>query len=144
MPEKFPAVEVKADNLKQAKKILLSLASTFGKIDKHQLENFVFDNDFKLEDIKDFVNFPELGSDFKLPNIETERTGGVQTNVTEGDSEEEGAIRIMKIPFLSEDFDKALSLLNRVYDKMKVKDMASSHGEVIMLLMQLWDNDNSE
>ena len=139
LPLGFPAVEVEAENLQQAKKILLSLASTFGRVDKHHLEHFITDNELNLDEMTGIINFPELKLDLNLPKIEGAGPAGLENSgqASEGDTTNEGEIRVMKIPFLSEDFDRAMGLLERVFDQLKSEDKVSSHSEVIMLLLQL-------
>ena len=61
IPDMLPASEIKANNELQAKKILLSLASQYGKF--NQEASFTFIKDLKLDsydDLLDTINFPEI------------------------------------------------------------------------------------
>lgn len=66
----FPVDWIKAKNYKEAKRILLGLASQFGKVDKQGLYEFLMDTDLTLEELDDF-NFAELKLEkFKMEYFE--------------------------------------------------------------------------
>ncbi len=66
----IPVDWIKAENYKRAKKILLALASQFGRVDKQGLYEFLADTDLTLDEIDNY-NFPELKIDkFKMEYFE--------------------------------------------------------------------------
>lgn len=87
-PDKFPAVEIFADNKKEAYKAILAQTSAFGKITHEGLYEYLETNklDFnkiKLElDLPD-INFSYFAADFyedntpdEIPNVDIEPEGG--------------------------------------------------------------------
>ena len=61
IPERFPIVEVEAKDLKQAKKILLSLTSQYGTMTNDGLYTFMNEAE---------IDFPELDQDFQFDKID--------------------------------------------------------------------------
>ena len=60
IPDKLPVSFVIADNLKQAKSIVLSLASQYGEVTKDGLYEFAHHAEMSFEEMKDTFHFPEV------------------------------------------------------------------------------------
>lgn len=76
----IPVSEVKAKNKEEAKKLILSLTSNFGKMDNKSLLEFTVENNISIEEIKEFelvdVNFKEFeyeyNAEFDVNDIDNE------------------------------------------------------------------------
>ena len=135
VPEKFPAVQVQAENLKEAKKILLSLASTFGKTDKEDFDIFLKENEFAEEEIAPIVNFP----DFQIEVLEkdgNEKTEPIYT------MENTGELITLKIPFFPEDYSEASGLLDKAFLKTKEEGKSESLSDTFILVFKEWLKNN--
>jgi len=58
LPEKFPAVEIIAPDIKTAKKILLGLASNYAKMSDSSLSDFAIESDISLDWINTNIEVP--------------------------------------------------------------------------------------
>ncbi len=67
---RLPVDWIKAKDYKEAKQILLGLASQFGRVDKQGLYEFLMDTDLTMQELDDY-NFPELKIEkFKMEYFE--------------------------------------------------------------------------
>ena len=112
VPDKFPCVELKAKSLKDAKKVLLSLGSTFGRVNKRRLEIFSEEINLPLEEVNLFSSFPTLTLEDSFDGINDELQ---KTDV------EDTSIDFIKIPFLSEDINRIKDMFEAVFYKMQEK-----------------------
>ena len=60
IPDKLPGIPVEAENEKDAKKILLSLASTFGTVNKTELKDFIQVSGLDHIEVDAVTNFIEI------------------------------------------------------------------------------------
>jgi len=61
--EPIPVSIINADSIQHAKKKLLALASSYGKVEKEGLYEFISESDIDLTDLDDNFNFHELDMD---------------------------------------------------------------------------------
>lgn len=61
--EPIPVSIINADSIQHAKKKLLALASSYGKVEKEGLYEFISESDIDLSDLDDNFNFHELDMD---------------------------------------------------------------------------------
>ena len=82
----LPVDWIKAKDYKEAKRILLGLASQFGKVDKQGLYEFLMDTDLTLDEL-DGYNFPELKIEkFKMEYFEDLKEDSIDY-ITEADKQ---------------------------------------------------------
>lgn len=63
IPDKFPCNFIEADSEKEAKEILLSFVSQYGKVTDEGLYQFSIENDFEPDFLKENFEFPGLNLD---------------------------------------------------------------------------------
>lgn len=88
LPEKFPAVEIIASDIKTAKKILLGLASNYAKMTDESLSEFAIESDISLEWINTNIDLPfnsginvETSSNDKEGLTDTDEVPDVAQNI---------------------------------------------------------------
>ena len=109
LPSSFPAVEVKAESYKEAKKMLLSLASYYGRADKLKLEEFILSNDFDLKETISLIEFPDIT--FKL-----------EDNPKEQLESADGSLEYISFPFFREDYIEAKELWDNCFNLLFQND----------------------
>ena len=118
LPEKFPANLIEAKDEQEAAEMLLALASTFGKADKKEVELFCKKFSIKKMKIASFTAFRE----FSLSDEKQENNANSQKNSESG----QDGITSMRIPFFDHEFDRAETMFESAYQKLK-----SIHPETI-------------
>ena len=137
IPDKFPAVEIRAKSFSEAKKIVLSLAGTYGRIDRDLLEGYAAENDLDIKDCMDWISFP----DFSIPkSFLTEGDGGAETKDRIGGQTGDD-IEIVKIPVLAKSFGEAMGLFDKAYNLIKRDGRAEDYGSAFIEILRDWIQD---
>ena len=111
---KIPASEVLAKNANEAKKKLLALASSFGKVTAKGLESFFEDCNFDLEEVKDSMAFEGLDFDTSIKEDLVEK--------------KESTTTFLKLCFENKDYEQAENLLAEVFSLERCSD----HGKLFL------------
>ena len=136
LPDQFPANMIEASNLKEARKMLLSMASTFGRTSKEALLDFSKKFAINIKEVASFSSFPE----FNIMENEDETSN---TNSQKDTNENQGGISVMRIPFFDHDIDNAQNLFESAYKKLKeaYPDTITCQSDAFIYIMQ-YINDN--
>ena len=103
VPDKLPANKVNAKNLKDATKILLSLASTFGRVNKIEIEKMATDVGLDMQELEKITSFIEIDIE------EMQKQALDATRVTDdlaGGLEKSEYIEFIKIPYPKDEFNE--------------------------------------
>jgi len=126
IPKKFPCNFIKADSMHEAKEILMSFISQYGRMTDEGLYQFAIENHFDPQFLKDNFNFP--GLDLELfcdgyfgDGIETENDPNKEWEGMPEFEQERMAIRTVHIHFKTEDDIKEFAgLMNqKITEKTK-------------------------
>ena len=76
IPTQLPVNFIKADNKKQAKALVLSLASQYGEVTEDGLYEFASEAEISFDEMKDTFHFPEIDFDKYEADYGEEQIGG--------------------------------------------------------------------
>lgn len=91
IPNEIPVNIVLADDIVEAKKKVLALASQYGDVTSQGLYDFMLENNFSMDDIKSSFDFPELNllkfeeGYFGLPSGNESATEAKNSEISEGE-----------------------------------------------------------
>ena len=122
IPAKLPGIPIPAKSEKQARKILLSLASTFGEVQQDELDNFIEISELDPVEIQESTNFVEILD--KDPDEKAEKP--IKADVF---------IEYLKLPFTKDDIPVVHSNLELALKKLDKTDGVSSESDVVMYLL---------
>lgn len=123
VPNKVPINLITADNEKEAKKLLLALASTYGEVNINELKKFVideFDPDSFIE-LESSISFPGLSV-----NLNFEEKKGIISSFSgsggpkdEDEDDFEDDISLIKIPCVLSKIKPIENKLESIFSKLK-------------------------
>ena len=111
IPDKLPANKVHADNMQSATKILLSLASTFGRINKKEVEELAKKVKIPILELEKITSFVEVDIN-KIKESLVKESFEINSRKEENISN----YKNIMIPFSREEFPEVLSNLNLYND----------------------------
>lgn len=110
IPDRLPADKVKATNLKEAIKMLLASAGSFGKVQRDELLSFLEKNELELESIETMTNFPELDIN-KLEKENKELIEAFSEESNEPKDKKNSDFEFIKLPVLKENVQEMNELI---------------------------------
>ena len=125
IPENLPGLPIKADNEFEAKKILLSLASTFGRINKKDLDKFIEVSELDPVEIDSVTNFIEVD--------------GAENKTIDDDIPDEkktdGFIEYLKLPYDGDSIVTVKANLELAKQKLDKNTGVNSESDVVEYLL---------
>ena len=127
IPKTLPAIPIKVKDEKHARKILLSLASTFGEIHEKKLESFIEVSELDPVEIEDTTNFLEL-EDSK------------DVEIDEKPKKPDVYIEYLRLPFTKDNIPVVHANLELALKKLQDTEGVSSESDVVMYLLNKFLN----
>ena len=123
IPDLLPALPVKAESESEAKKILLSLASTFGQVNQDDLTQFIETSELDPIEIDSMTNFIEVET---LENKEVE---------IKDEKKSDGYIEYLKLPYTSDDIELVKANLEIAKKRLEKETGVQSESDVVAHLL---------
>ena len=133
IPDKLPAVPIKAENEKEAKKILLSLASTFGQVQEKELRDFIEVSDLDYIKVSEVINF-----------IEIKETDNPTEEIKESPAKASHDFETLRLTYMTNDFLEIQAKLELLKNQIDNPEVLTDSDVVKYLIFQATNETNKD
>ena len=140
IPEKLPCHKIKAGNLKEATQMLLSLASTFGRVDMNEVEALAKSVDLSLDELSKMSSFVEIDLE-KIKQEVTEEISEIQKSESKA-IEDINYIEFIKIPYPKDEFNEVFTMFECYKNAGDFSDYPEAFRQLLKDGMEKINNEN--
>ena len=126
VPDKLPANKIIAKDLKAATKMLLSLASTFGRVNQSEIELMVKNIDLSLDEVDKITSFIEFDIDQKA--VEHKKDSAA---VKEAALENSSYVEFIKIPYPKDEFNEVFTNFELYKNELEFENYSEAFRQLL-------------
>ena len=126
VPEQLPANKIIAKDLKEATKMLLSLASTFGRVNQSEIEVMVKNVDLSLDEVDKVTSFIEFDIDKKI--VEHKKQSA---ETKESALENSSYVEFIKIPYPKDEFNEVFTNFELYKNELEFENYSEAFRQLL-------------